>query len=77
MPATEPRSHAIQRDFERGLSPFLQTEAASILARVMASVVARDPKQFSEVTSVFKLSFNQELDYQTRRHALKRTQGVS
>jgi hypothetical protein len=77
MPATEPRSHAIQRDFERGLSPFLQTEAASILARVMASVVARDPKQFSEVTGVFRDSFSSEYDYQTRRHALKRMQGVS
>jgi hypothetical protein len=69
----EPRSYTTQRDFERGLSPFLQTEAAAILARVMASVVARDPKQFGEITSVFKLTFNQELDYHTRRHALKRS----
>jgi hypothetical protein len=46
MSKPDPRHYAQQRDFERQLLNFVSPEAIEILARVTATIMARDPSQF-------------------------------
>ena len=70
MPRLEPRTFTIQQDLERQLRPLMSSEAVEVLARVMADLIARDTRQFTALTDLFKDAFSKEYDYiqQQRRH---------
>jgi hypothetical protein len=63
MSKPEPRSATTLREIEYQLRPFLASEAVEIIARCMARIVAREPRQFIELTELFKHSFAQEHDF--------------
>jgi len=48
----------------------MSSEAVEVLARVMADLIARDTRQFTALTDLFKDAFSKEYDYiqQQRRH---------
>jgi hypothetical protein len=73
MPPLHPRTQTIQSSIEYQLRPLLLSEATEVLARVMAHVVARDPRQFPQLTNLFKEAFAAEHNYLNSR----RTRGVS
>jgi hypothetical protein len=66
----------MQRDFERQLRTFMDTEAIEILARVTAHIMARDPSQFSNLAHLFKHALDREYTFLTTRHHDER-RGVS
>jgi hypothetical protein len=63
MSKPEPRSATTIREIELQLRPFMNTEAVEILARVMARIIARDLRQFTKLTDLFKHAFGQEHEY--------------
>jgi hypothetical protein len=67
MSKPEPRSATTLREIEYQLRPFLASEAVEIIARVMARTVARDPRQFIELTELFKHAFAAEHGYLSSR----------
>jgi hypothetical protein len=67
MSKPEPRSFSTVREIEFQLKPFMQTEAVEILARVMARIIAHDPRQFTQLTELFKHAFSQEHEYLNSR----------
>jgi hypothetical protein len=46
----------------------MASEAIEILARVTATVMARDPSQFSHHANLFKHALDREYTYLTSRH---------
>jgi hypothetical protein len=68
MTALHPRKQTIQSDIEYQLRPLMSSEAVEILARVMANIIARDPRQFTQLTDLFKHSFAAEHGYLSSRH---------
>jgi hypothetical protein len=67
MSKPEPRCATNLREIEYQLRPFLASEAVEIIARCMARIVAREPRQFIELTELFKHAFAQEHGYLSSR----------
>ena len=68
MSKPDPRHYTQQREIERQLANFLDSEAIEILARVTAHVMARDPRQFPHLANLFKHALDREYTYLTTRH---------
>jgi hypothetical protein len=63
-----PRHYALQRDIERQLNNFMDSEAIEILARATATIMGRDPTQFPHLANLFKHALDREYTYLTTRH---------
>jgi hypothetical protein len=67
MPKLEPRKQTIQSEIEYQLRPLMSSEAVEVQARVMAHIIARDPRQFTQLTDLFKHAFASEHGYLSSR----------
>jgi hypothetical protein len=76
MPRLEPRTYTIQKTIEHELQPLLSSEAVEIIARIMARLVNRDPRQSHQLTELFKAAFLAENEYLTQQRT-RRSEGVS
>jgi hypothetical protein len=63
MSPLHPRQETIQSSIEYQLRPLLAQEATEILARTMAHIVHRDPRQFPALTNLFREAFSAEHKY--------------
>ncbi len=63
MTKPDPRSFSTLREIEFLLKPFMKTEAVEILARIMARIIAHNPRQYTQLTDQFKHAFGQEHEY--------------
>jgi hypothetical protein len=63
-----PRHYAQQREIERQLANFMDSEAIEILARATATIMGRDPTQFPHHANLFKHALDREYTYLTTRH---------
>jgi hypothetical protein len=63
MPAMEPRKYTLQREIEHMLKLLTASEATEITARVMASIMAREPSRFVRLAELFKQSLDAEYNY--------------
>jgi hypothetical protein len=63
MSPLHPRQETIQSSIEYQLRPLLAQEAVEILARTMAHIVNRDPRQFPQLTDLFREAFSAEHKY--------------
>ena len=68
MSKPAPRHYALKRDIERQLANFMDSEAIEILARVTATMMAKDPTQFRRLANLFKHALDREYTYLTTRH---------
>jgi hypothetical protein len=68
MSKPAPRHYTQQRETERQLTNFLDSEAIEILARVTATMMAKDPTQFRRLANLFKHALDREYTYLTSRH---------
>jgi hypothetical protein len=75
MPRLDPRTYTIQQTIEHELRPLLSSEAVEVLARVMASIIMRDPRLFLTLTEQFKTAFSTEYDY-LQRQRTRRSEGA-
>jgi hypothetical protein len=69
MTLQEARKVTTQRDVQNMLQPFMASEAIEILARTMAHIVHRDPRQFPALTNLFREAFSAEHKYLCTRPA--------
>jgi hypothetical protein len=69
MSPLHPRQQTIQSSIEFQLRPLLAQEAVEVLARAMAHVVHRDPRQFPQLTDLFREAFSAEHKYLCTRPA--------
>jgi hypothetical protein len=58
-----PRNQTIQSSIEFQLRPLLSAEAVEILARTMAHIIHRAPRQFPQLTDLFREAFAAEHKY--------------
>jgi hypothetical protein len=63
MTPHQPRQQTIQSSIEFQLRPLMSAEAVEILARTMAHIVRRDPRQFPQLTDLFREAFSAEHKY--------------
>jgi hypothetical protein len=68
MSKPDPRHYTQQREIERQLAHFMDSEAIEIPARVTATLMARDPSQFVRHANLFKHALDREYTYLTTRH---------
>ena len=68
MSKPAPRHYALKRDIERQLANFMDSEAIEILARVTATTMAKDPRQFPHHANLFKHALDREYTYLNTRH---------
>ena len=68
MSKPDPRHYTLRRDFERQLTNFMGSEAIEILARITATIMARDTTQFPHLANLFKCALDREYTYLTTRH---------
>jgi hypothetical protein len=59
----EPRKYTLQREIEHMLKLLTASEATEITARVMASIMARDPSRFVRLAELFKQTLTTEYQY--------------
>jgi hypothetical protein len=69
MAPLHPRQQTIQSSIEFQLRPLISAEAVEILARTMAHIIHRDPRQFPQLTDLFREAFSIEHKYLCSRPA--------